>query len=375
MMPILKNAGWMSAVSALVTWGLVITHAVAGPLDRSRVDPKATWLLHVDMECLRESPVGCGVLAERGSFAGSMFNDLRTDLNLDPGSDINAITVYGLPADSGDEEVESVVLISTTAAADTLSTFMKDAHAESFEECRASSPEVLSWLVDDNRWYLCVQPTGANEERVVVMSRSRSRVNAAMRLLDTAHAASFSETAPAETRPWPFDQDPAKGSMVFLVANRAMWGGRGASSPALKGTRGMAIDLREQHDEAGVRWTQVCAKVRMESEQSAEQMANIMKGAIAWLSLTAAETDAPTEHCCKALDEASPKRAGVDVTLDLKVNSRELAAILDGVKTIHSPGADGTTEKHEKHPTGAENRDTKEPQPAKNPLSQTSPRR
>ncbi|HEX2837728.1 MAG TPA: hypothetical protein VHN77_06330 [Phycisphaerales bacterium] len=375
MMPILKNAGWMSAVSALVGWGLLVAHAPAGPLDRSRVDPKATWLLHVDMECLRESPVGCGVLAERGSFAGSMFNDLRTDLNLDPGSDINAITVYGLPVESGAEEVESVVLISTTAAADTLPTFMKDAHAETFVECRASSPEVFSWLVDENRWYLCVKQAPASAERVVVMSRSQARVSAAMRLLDTAHAANFSETAPAETRPWPFDQDPAKGSMVFLVANRAMWGGRGASSPALKGTRGIAVDLREQHDESGVRWTQVCAKVRMENEQSAEQMANIMKGAVAWLSLTAAETDAPAEHCCKALDEASPKRAGVDVTLDLKVNSRELAAILDGVRTMHSPSAPSPTEKHEKHPTGTENRDTKQAPPAKNPLSSTSPRR
>jgi len=346
MMPILKNAGWMSAASALVGWGLLVAHAPAGPLDRSRVDPKATWLLHVDMESLRESPVGCGVLAERGSFAGAMFNDLRTDLNLDPGSDINAITVYGLPSESGAEDVDSVVLISTTAAADTLPTFMKDAHAESFEECRASSPEVFSWLVDENRWYLCVKSAVAPAERIVVMSRSQVRVNAALRLLDTAHAANFSETAPAETRSWPFDQDPAKGSMVFLVANRAMWGGRGTSSPALKGTRGIALDLREQHDESGVRWTQVCARVRMENEQSAEQMANIMKGAVAWLSLSAAETDAPAEHCCKALDEAPPKQVGSDVTLDLKVNSRELAAILDGVKTIHSPSDASPSEKH-----------------------------
>lgn len=375
MAPILKNAGWLAALMVLVGWGFAVPCALAGPLDRTRVDPKATWLLHVDMESLRESPVGCGVLAERGSFAGAMFNDLRTDLNLDPGSDINAITVYGLPSESGAEEVESVVLISTTAAADTLQTFMKDAHAESFEECRASSPEVLSWLVGDNRWYLCVMSATAADERLVVMSRSQARVNAAVRLLDKSHLSNFSETAPAETRPWPFDQDPAKGSMVFLVANRAMWGGRGSSSPALKGTRGIAVDLREQHDEAGVRWTQVCAKVRMENEQSAEQMANIMKGAVAWLSLTAAETDAPAEHCCKALDEASPKQVGVDVTLDLKVNSRELAAILDGVKTIHSPSSASPTEKHEKHPTATENRDTKQAPPAKNPLSSTSPRR
>lgn len=345
------------------------------------------------MEKLRESPVGCGVLTERTGFPGSMIRDLRADIGLDPGTDVNGLTVYGLEDQGASHLIDSVLLISATSAADKLPEFMREAHPESFEIIREQGATLLSWTVEDTRWYLSVRTPEDPVERVVVMSRGRERVAAAIAVLDGSRPGltggpravrvlpaglgagtqgGASEGAKAgEQHEWPLDQEPAKGSILFLAAGRSMWGSKGESSPALKSTRGMVIELGERHDDAGDRWTQLSAKMRMENEQAAEQMVSVAKGAVSFLALSAQQAESP-ESCCKALNEAMPTRVGTEVTVDLKVNSRDLATILDTVRTVHSPNAAGRRERTRGE---AENRDTDRERPAKNPLSGTPSRR
>lgn len=376
---------WALAAWCAVGVASVATRAWAGPLDKSRVDQDAAWLVHVDMERLRESPLGCTALTDRTGFPGTVLNDMRTDLGLDPSTDINSLTVYGLdqgsPTESGDS---SVVLISSTAAADGLPKFMVESHPDTFEVLQEGGATLLSWKVDDRRWFVSVKTPDNPVERVVVLGRSRERIGRAISVLDSTHESMGTPVQPGEgggeTRPmtWPFDRGPATGSIVFVAANRSMWGDRGARSTAFRGARGMVLDLCERHDDAGDSWMQLSATVRMETEQGAAQMERVVKGALAWLALSAQEAESP-QSCCKVLDEAQPTRSGTDVSIDLKVNSRELAAILDTVRTVHTPNV---LEVKSTRPTTPENASenkgpgvTKPPPPAKNPVSKTKPGR
>jgi hypothetical protein len=139
------------------------------------------------------------------------------------------------------------------------------------------------------------------------------------------------------------------------------------------------VDLREQKDETGARWARLTGVMRMESEQSAEQMVKIVRGAMSWLSLAAGDVPG-TEDCRKALDGCQPTRDGGEVVLDVKVNARQLAAVLDTAPAPRFPNKNHTltiqtTSAREKGSSTPENGDTDQAPPAKNPLSTTPPRR
>ncbi len=370
---------WCLAAICVAGMSVVPAPSWASPLDRARVDREAAWIVHVDMERLRESPVGCSVLTERTGFPGSMFRDLHSDLGLDPSTEINALTAYALHRESASDSNDSVVLISSTSAADGLPKFMQEAHPETFEFSREGDATLLSWTVEDSRWFLCVKTPDNPVERIVVLSRSRECIASALSVLGGGRASLARTTDPAEspsTLAWPYDQDPARGSIAFVAANRSMWGNRGTSSPAFRGATGIVLDLREQHDDSGDRWTQLSAKVRMDTDQAAEQMESVAKGALAWLALSAQKAESP-ESCCKALSSAAPVRVGSEVALDVKVNSQELATIMDTVRTVHSPNTihgrtDGSSKTENEDRNGGV---TKHAAPAKNSVSSTPSRK
>ncbi len=171
--------GVAAAIGVLVISGAA-GFALAGPLNRARVDHSASWVVHIDMERLRESPVGCGLLTERATFPASLFHDLHTDLGIDPATEVNGITLYGLP----ESQSESVAVISATSAAERVPQFIRDGHTANFEEVQEGNSTLLSWKVEDSRWYLCLKTPTEGADRVLVMSSSRERVASALGVLD-----------------------------------------------------------------------------------------------------------------------------------------------------------------------------------------------
>ena len=137
-------------------------------------------------------------------------------------------------------------------------------------------------------------------------------------------------------RAWPFDEDPAKSSLVYVAASSHLMSERASPAGLLRGARGVGFDLAEQPDEAGVRWSSVCARVRMEDEQGAERVEGVGVKLAAWLGRAAQEKNSP-ESCRKALGLACPERKGSEVTLSVKVNSKDFATLLGGPPPCQSP--------------------------------------
>jgi hypothetical protein len=76
--------------------------AEAGPLNLRHVGADAQFVVHIDMEAMRESEAGRSLLGIITQVADDAFDDIEDELGIDPRANIDDATIYGASDDEGD---------------------------------------------------------------------------------------------------------------------------------------------------------------------------------------------------------------------------------------------------------------------------------
>lgn len=166
---------------ALVVWGLSVSapmSASAAPLELKHVPADARWLIHVDVDAVRQSTVVQRLhqkIIERHPHAQHMGNVVNQLTGCDPRHDLYGITIFGqaLVPDRGvmlmhvKHDTQKVRnWLNTLVAVETVKVGNRDVYSFTHEHHGRRRPVVVTWVddlhllasssVDEAKWALAV---------------------------------------------------------------------------------------------------------------------------------------------------------------------------------------------------------------------------
>ncbi|MEX2218971.1 MAG: hypothetical protein WD749_09445 [Phycisphaerales bacterium] len=286
--------------------------AVAGPLEKGVVAPGAKWVVHVDVEALRQSTVCTFVLEHERRLDPDLprLRKMKEEFGLDPLTDIKSLTVYGDSPDPG----ECVAVLRTTDAVDGLLTRLVD-EKKVLQKIEEGPYTIYTWAEGDEQRHAFVK-RGAGADRTVIAATDKARLLAGIRQLDAPAAAAPAEGVLAST--------PRAGSVVF-VAGTSMDCLRDAqASMMLQKAESVVLDMGESGGE-------VYADLRL-TTSSSEEAGNMLMVAQGGMGLARMYSQREPELKCfaAALDWVKLEAEGPALRARVNCSSKDLHGFLEG---------------------------------------------
>jgi hypothetical protein len=178
------NANLLKA--AFYTGGLIATAipALAGPLQRADVAAEPAWLVHLDCDSLRSTPIGQYILAEMDKpIAKAKLAALQTVFSFDPRKQLHGLTLYS----TGKSPADGVLLAYGDFDPDRLVTMIKG--AQDYQTTVYKQHVIHNWIDDKKKAVKGVKPrvyAAAQGAHLLVISQQESRVAHALDVLDRA---------------------------------------------------------------------------------------------------------------------------------------------------------------------------------------------
>ena len=193
--------------------GVAAMPVLAGPLVPNRVTADATWLFHVDLEAVRNSPFGARLVSNE--FLAEMheeMNAVHEDLGIDPIRDIKSITVSG--AEEGEDH--GLIVVNATQAVDQAIARIGELVGE-YNAITEGTRTIHCWTEgeddedgDNDRMYAYVIQGTDPDDRVIAFCESIEQLRTAMVRLEAPAAGELPPVLQRAT--------PRPGSFVFFSA-------------------------------------------------------------------------------------------------------------------------------------------------------------
>jgi hypothetical protein len=196
--------------TALYVCGLVAAGlpAWAGPLQRTDVSADPTWVVHLDCDSLRSTPIGQYLLAEMEKpEAKAKLAALQTMFSFDPRKQLHGLTLYS----TGKSPADGVLLVYGDFDPDRLIAMVKG--AQDYQTTPYKKHLIHNWIDDKKKAVNGVKPRvyAANQGvHILVLSQQEARVAQALDVLDRA--------APNLASSGAFAQLTANGSSAIIQA-------------------------------------------------------------------------------------------------------------------------------------------------------------
>jgi len=312
---------WMKPVAmGVVVLLSAATFVRAAVLDGKRVPEDAKWLLHVDMDALRESKTWKtmlqGMLEKNAGFQKTV-QDVQMFTGFKFPQDLHDVTLYGK---SFTEEAAVVVIHATVDSATLLGQL---ALAPGYEVTKHGEHEVHAWQDKGKQLYGSFQ-SGS----VAVIGRSRENVEKAMDVLDGKAGGMKVGSGVTEG---------AKGAVLAYV------GGSGlselqklqqAKTPLLNEAELAWVSIGEQEESLVLR-----AAVGTKTPQTAGQMKAMVDGFKAMIALAAANesADAKTKMAGAVVQSLNAKMEAKTVSAEWRVPLEMLQKVINLSKEAKKP--------------------------------------
>lgn len=202
--------------------GVVLTAALAhaGPLDRSIVDARAAWVVHIDVEALRQSDAVREMLADPSSPLHQRMAGLKTEFGMDPLADIKSLTSYALVQ----APQRTITVLTTIAATDDFVSVLagvptiSDVHA-----IERRGTRLIAWTRGGVPAFASIRAVPGKDERQVFLAGTIEELDDAMGV--TARGSIEAAKGIMGSR-------PSEGSILFAVAGGGLGTGALAAAPS-----------------------------------------------------------------------------------------------------------------------------------------------
>lgn len=219
---------------ALVVPLLSIAPATAGPLDRSIVDPRAIWLVHLDVDAARGTPAGEPMLSAIAGEHRGLLARMEAEMGISPTRDLKSLTLFGLPG----PERESVLILTTSDAADHLGERLSKADPAGYRgEISPEGVPIHVWRTRRGEKRAAVYPGRRQGERFVTVARRSEELASGIRALTSRGGGPDPGVMPAV--------EPQMGSMIFFSSGdlNAQQGRPAPTAAMLQAARSLVIDI------------------------------------------------------------------------------------------------------------------------------------
>jgi len=301
---------------ALCACGLVAATVTASsaPLQRADVAAEPAWVLHLDCDALRPTPIGQYLLSEMEKpEAEANLAGLQSMFNFDPRKQLHGLTLYS----TGKTPEEGVLLVYGDFDADRLLTLAKQ--AADYQSTTHKQHTIHNWVDEKKKARNGVKPrvyAAIQGSHILIFSQQEARVAHALDVLDRA--------APNLASSGVFPQLGAGGNSFLQAAARKLDLPESTPNAALLR---LAKSARLQIGEAQ---GQLRATLNLEAEDEtvAKQMTLVGQGLIALMKL---QKDNPGS--AKLATGLSLKQDGAEVVASLA------APITDAVEVMKADAA------------------------------------
>jgi len=246
--------------------------ALAGPLQRADVPAEPAWVLHVDCDSLRPTPIGQYLLAElEKPEAEAKLAAFRTIFSFDPRKQLHGLTLYSV----GKAPEDGVLLVYGDFEPERLITMAKAANG--YQSTPYKQHVIHNWIDENKKASRGVKPrvyAAIQDGRIVVFAQQEARVAQALDVLDRA--------APNLAGNQVFAQLGANGSGGFLQA-----AARKLDLPDSEPSAALFRLAKGARLQVGEGQGQLRATLNLETSDAdvAQQMAMIGQGLVALMKL------------------------------------------------------------------------------------------
>ena len=178
------NANFLRTALCACGLAAVGLPAFAGPLQRANVPAEPAWVLHLDCDSLRPTPIGQYLLAEMEKpDAAAKLAAFQMIFSFDPRKQLHGLTLYS----TGKAPEDGVLLVRADFEADRLTTMAKA--AKDYQSTPYKQHVIHNWTDDKKTAVHGVQPrvyAALQGGKIVVFAQQEARVAQALDVLDRA---------------------------------------------------------------------------------------------------------------------------------------------------------------------------------------------
>lgn len=271
----------MKLLQTLLALPLLALPALAGELDRTRVDANAKWIAHIDVEALRRTQLFQEIRAAdtEGRLEKGLAELAQTE-GIRLFEDLLSVTAWGTSRD-GDGAV--VVLQTSANVEPALVRWQEKAGAK---KVTIGERDCVEWGEGHEAGFSWTSASADGARRQIVLSKSAAGLQQAMELLDGKRP-SLAQTTGSELYP-----APTTGTFAYVVASGILdgldtIGGDAAQvSVAARLTKAVRLELGES---AGSLFLDL--RLRTEKAQDAQKVKRIFDGLLALVGMFAGEPE------------------------------------------------------------------------------------
>jgi hypothetical protein len=287
----LRIAGWMTVVSLCAV-------VQAAPLDPGVVGADAKWVVHVDVEAMRDATLVRRVYQReeaRQADAAQWAATIARRLFMDPSKDLDAITAYGPKPGSP----EGVLILKARADRPRLIEALQG--APGFEEGRYEGVIIYSFTQRDGR-----AACAFYKDDLVLLARGEEQLRGGLDVL----AGRFPSLAKADS---PLTQEARAGTLVLVRGVALDEAELPLRNPMAARVKSVDITLGEHQDKVFAE-----AILKTDAAQTADQIRNIAEGAVALGLLQSGEDPDMAEilRAVKALADGETVSIALRVPVD-----------------------------------------------------------
>jgi hypothetical protein len=318
-----------SLMIAMSGVGLAVACAIAGPLDKTRVDATAKWLVHADVEAVMASRAGRFIAEHRAEFDLEPIEEFRKKTGVDAFKDIKDVTVYGT-TDSPDEAV--AVIHGTAKLEAAVDALMGE--DKTVEKVQLGGRAVYKWVEDGTARFGYLKVVGG-EGRAFLVSQKADHLERALKVMDGG------EASLATVKAGPLAGSPRKGAMVYLAVSEL--GAVGEDAPkVLQNAKEVRAEFGE--DEGGLYGE---LKLKAGAAEDVRNMADFGRGLLA-LGRMASSGDPELKDFAKVIDGVKIDVSGTELTASFRIGKELLDAALSEIKDHQKREAQPAIEKTSK---------------------------
>jgi len=283
-----------------------VSSASAAPLDRGEVDAEAAWMVHLDVDALRDSQsVNRWIRPWLQSPAvRAKIDELDEQIGFDPTTDLHGVTLYGnkLIPNRG------VVIMHGQADAERLHAFLRE--QPDYRTREYDGRELLSWTSRHRGQPHTVHASEASPGRML-FSRDKDDLTTALKVL------AGQRPSLADTGPHPSKSPP--GTMLTIRMRKLSQSRLGLKSPLFRLSETISFILGEHQGEAFIR-----GRIEARSGEHVDEFRDVAKGLLALARLLRADDD----DLLQLLDEVQIHTADTAVEMHWSGQMEDVAKVV-----------------------------------------------
>lgn len=303
------------AVTGLALLATAAGTARAEPLDPKQVPADAKWVLHVDMDAVRQSKVWGMVLGRANREAGGQLQQkldaAATLLGSRFPEDLHGVTLLG----RGFTEESGVMLVHANMDRQKLAALVK--LNPGYATSAYGDHEISKWT-DEKKGHTMYGSFAG--DRRLVLGRSQEQVQAALDVLDGKGKALAAESLLASA-------GKGAGAMIYLAGDTlAELQKKQGASPILAQVNSAWLTIMEGDADLVVK-----GSVNAKSAEAAKQMQATLDGikALVMLSGTGEAAEPKAKFAAEALQRAALSLSGSTLSLDWPVSLAAVKGVVD----------------------------------------------